>query len=98
MSQPPRLDGVHPVLSFLYPVRSSIIPDNVRLDQDGWIIGNDMIGSNPFFRTQWIQCSYQISGGYGPTPRYIYYLLAFLSVAAHRQSWVINTALGSVMV
>lgn len=89
---------LHPLLQSLYPSDLQIVPPNVHFDSQGWIIGNNATGSNPYFRTQWIQCSYEISGGCGPTPRYIYYFLALLSVGARHQSWVINAALGSVMV
>ena len=90
---------LHPLLRSLYPSDLLIVPPNVHLDPQGWIINeNANTTTNPFFRTQWIQCSYEISGGYGPTPRYIYYFLALLSVVSRRQSWVINAALGSVMI
>jgi hypothetical protein len=89
---------LHPLLQSLYPSDLEIVPPNVHLDSDGWIVGTDFTGNNSFFRAQWIQCSYEISGGYGPTPRYIYYFLALLSVVARRQSWVIDAALGYVMV
>ncbi|KAK3361594.1 hypothetical protein B0T24DRAFT_671264 [Lasiosphaeria ovina] len=81
-----------------YPPELKIIPSNVPLDAQSWIIGTEITGNNTFFRTQLVQCSYPISGGYGPTARYIYYFLAILSVVAHKQSWVVTAALGSVMV
>lgn len=87
----------NPFLRSLFPDELNLIPSNVHSDSDGWILG-DVMGNNSFFRSQYIQCSYQISGGYGPTPRYIYYALALLSVFGREQLWVVSAALGSVMV
>lgn len=53
---------------------------------------------NDYFRTQWVECSYQISGGYGSTPRYIFYALALVSILARKESWLVPVALASVMV
>ena len=61
---------------------------------EGWLIP---VGGNPIFNTQWVQCSYPISGGYGPTPRYIFYTLALFAILKRRSAWVVTAALGSVM-
>ncbi|KAK4220733.1 hypothetical protein QBC38DRAFT_493584 [Podospora fimiseda] len=83
-----------PSFNSLYADGQRTIPSNVILDQNLWVIGNNISS----FRTQQIQCGYPISGGYGPTARYIYYFLSILSVVAHKQSWVVSAALASVMV
>jgi hypothetical protein len=72
---------------FGYSRTQQIIPPNVHSDSHGWIVGNDIVGNNTLFRAQWIQCSYKLSGSYGPAARYVYYFLALLSVVAHHKSW-----------
>lgn len=55
------------------------------------------MANSTLFDSQWIDCSYQISGGYGRGPRYSYYFLVFFAVVARRQTWIASVALASVM-
>jgi hypothetical protein len=75
----------------LVPADERIIP-NHNITWDGWVIANASL-----FNTQWINCSYPISGGYGQTPRYLFYALIFFAVVARRKSWIAGVALASVM-
>lgn len=63
-----------------------------RVTSDWWVVSN-----NTLFDTQWIHCSYPISGGYGPTPRYLYYFLVIFALLMRRRTWVVRAALGSVV-
>lgn len=74
----------------LFPLQY-LIPFNLEFG-DHWVVEN-----NPVFDTQWVECSYPISGGYGPTPRYIFYSLALFALCMRKRAWVITAALGSVM-
>ena len=75
----------------LAPHDENMIPLN-NASQDNWILGG-----NAVFSTQWVTCSYPISATYGPTPRYIFYFLAILTVLMRKSAWVGTAALGSVM-
>ncbi|KAK0710092.1 hypothetical protein B0T26DRAFT_679416 [Lasiosphaeria miniovina] len=92
------MEPLNPFFASLHPPKLNIVPSNLLLDAHCWIIGTETTGNNTFFRSQVVQCSYPISGGYGPTARYVYYFMAILSVVAHKQSWVATAALGSVIV
>lgn len=81
----------------LFPPEKRLIPSHT-MTQDRWVIGDGTLGNNTFFRTQWIQCSYPISSGYGHSPRYIFYLLVLVSVVARAKRWIVSVALGSVMI
>ncbi len=59
---------------------------------DNWVQGG-----NAAFSTQLVSCSYPISGSYGPSPRYIFYLLAIFAVLMRKSAWIGTAALGSVM-
>lgn len=50
-----------------------IIPFH-RIVNKGWVTGNEFIGENQNFTTQWVECSYPVSGTYATTPRFIYYI------------------------
>jgi hypothetical protein len=83
--------------SFLYrifgaPTEQGTISQYV-VTEDQWVTIN-----NTLFRTQWNDCSYPISGGYGQGPRYLYYALVFVSIIWRDQSWVVSVALGSAMI
>lgn len=66
--------------------------------EEAWVIGTTAQGNNTFFDAQWIQCSYQISGGYGHTPRYIYYFLILFAMWQRRTNWLAEAAMASIMV
>lgn len=78
------------ILSF-FPSKLWMTPAN-NITKDGWIVTNSTL-----FNSQWIDCSYPISSGYGRGPRYLYYFLVFVSLAGRRQAWIVNVALASVM-
>lgn len=60
---------------------------------DGWAIEG-----NPLFNTEWVQCFYPISGGYGRTPRYLFLALALFAVLQKEEHLDSDgAALGSVM-
>ena len=52
--------------------------------------------TNTLFRTQWMECSYHISGSYGPAPRYMFYILAMFGVLYRKSAWIGTAALSSV--
>jgi len=85
-------------LSFLFPAQENILPWNYNVTSGSWITELNGTGHNPFFRTQMVQCSYQISGGYGLTPRIILYVLAAIAVVWRKKQWAVTAALGAVMV
>ena len=84
-------------LKSLFPAQEKIIPSNFQTYGAGWIEGLNGTPNNTFFRTQWIECSYQISGGYAPTPRYIFYFLCIVTIIGRKTSWAVPVALASVM-
>ncbi|KAG6368757.1 hypothetical protein INS49_002971 [Diaporthe citri] len=86
-----------PSLIDLIPSELPGIPDH-DTTKDDWVIGIGAQGNNTFFDTQWVQCSYQISGGYGHTPRYIYYFLILFAMWKRRTDWLAEAAMASVMV
>lgn len=88
---PGRQGSVGGVLTSIFPEAERRIPWNNQTD-DTWVIED-----NPLFDTQWVQCFYQISGGYGPTPRYLFYALILFAVITRRNAWIVTAALGSVM-
>ena len=90
-------DSLPPIVQHFSPAAEYIIPPN-NTTADLWVIGNDTTGNNTMFRTQWIQCCYPISSTYGPTQRYIFYVLAIFTVLMRRSAWIGTAALGSVMV
>ena len=90
-------DSLTPFVLHFSPAAEDIIPPN-NTTADLWVVGNDATGNNTSFRTQWIQCAYPISGTYGPTPRYTFYVLAIFTVLMRRSAWIGTAALGSVMV
>ena len=89
------VDDISPLIFSLFPESEQIVLDNIPLyniTSDWWVVGN-----NSQFNTQWIQCSYPISGSYGPTPRYLYYTLVLFALLKRRSAWIVTAALGSVM-
>lgn len=89
----------NPFLLSLFPSQENLIPYTAFQTIDsGWIEGIDGTANNSYFRAQWVQCSYQISGGYGPTPRYLFYALAIVAIFVRKTSWAVSIALASVMV
>ena len=72
--------------------------NNFNTTDQGWITGTDHILHNPFFRTQWVICTYQTSGSYSSTPRYIFYALALLSILARKTPWGVPVALVTVII
>jgi len=54
-------------------------------------------GDNKLFNTHWIECSYPISGSYEPKPRYLFYVLALVTVLTRKSAWIEAAALGSVI-
>lgn len=82
---------MHPFIYSFFPSQEKIIPA-YNATKDDWIIANSTL-----FDSQWIDCSYPISGGYGRGPRYSYYFLVFFAVVARRQTWIASVALASVM-
>lgn len=92
------MSGVRdPFLLGLFPSEERLLPP-YNTTKDSWILGDAAQGNNTLFDTQWIQCSYQISGGYGHTPRYIYYILIALAMWQRRKNWLAEVAMASVMV
>lgn len=89
----PGTEITSPFLHSLFPDAERRLPTNYEY-ADGWVIPVD---GNPLFSTQWVQCSYPISGGYGPTARYLFYILALFAILKRRSAWVVTAALGSVM-
>ncbi|KAH8600407.1 hypothetical protein B0O99DRAFT_737201 [Bisporella sp. PMI_857] len=63
------------------------------VDVDGWITNKGTV-----YNTQWIDCSYPISGGYERTPRYLFYTLIMVSFLGRKLPMVTGVALGSIMV
>ena len=91
----PYVDDYSPLIYSLFPESEQIVEDFIPLynvTSDWWVVRN-----NSFFNTQWIQCSYPISGSYGPTPRYLFYVLVLLALHKRRSAWIVTAALGSVM-
>jgi type II secretory pathway pseudopilin PulG len=84
-------DVEYPFLFTPVPGYEHIIP-NHNVTSDGWVVSNSTL-----FNTQWIDCNYPTSGGYGRTPRYIFYFLVLFSVLERRRSWLAGIALASVM-
>lgn len=82
---------------FLWPDEQRIIPPN-NATIDGWVIANPLTANNTSFRSQWIQCQYPISGGYGLTPRIVFYVLAAVSIYGRGHEWATSAALGAVMI
>ncbi|KFY81489.1 hypothetical protein V500_11368 [Pseudogymnoascus sp. VKM F-4518 (FW-2643)] len=87
----------NPFLASLFPSEEKILPWNYQITSDMWVLDINGTRNNPFFRTQFVQCSYPISGGYAPTLRYIFYVLAIASVVARKTSWAVTATLASVM-
>ena len=84
-----------PLIDSLFPESERNVENFIPLynfTSDWWVVRN-----NSFFNTQWIQCSYPISGSYGPTPRYLFYVLILLALHKRRSAWIVTAALGSVM-
>lgn len=81
----------NPFLLSFFPAAEELIPPH-KTTTDLWVIGD-----NTQFDTQWIECSYPISGSYGPTPRYIFYVLTILAVCYRKSAWIGAAALASVM-
>ncbi|KAH8904488.1 hypothetical protein BR93DRAFT_930520 [Coniochaeta sp. PMI_546] len=92
------MDVSNPTFLSFFPKGEKILSKNLHWGADGWIVSDNITSNNTFFRTQWMQCGYQISGSYGALPRYIFYALAIVSLLGRRKSWVVGVALGSVMV
>ena len=82
-----------PFLISLFPEAERRLPINYG-NAEGWLIPVD---GNPYFNMQSVQCSYPMSGGYGPTPRYLFYILALFAIMKRKSAWVVTAALGSVM-
>lgn len=81
----------NPFLLSLSPKDEPIIP-NHNITWGGWVISNSTL-----FNTQWIDCTYPISGSYGRGPRYLFYALILLAVLERRKTWISGVALASVM-
>jgi hypothetical protein len=90
--------GVGNPLAYLFPTQENLIPPNYNLTSGSWITVLNGTEQNPFFRAQMVQCSYQISGGYGLTPRIILYVLATIAVLWRNTKWAVDAALAAVMV
>lgn len=86
-----------PFLLGLFPPEEQLVPYH-HTTQDAWVIGSRRQGNNTLFDTQWTQCLYQTSGGYGHTPRYIYYFLILFAMWQRRTNWLAEAAMASVMV
>ncbi|KAF8969170.1 hypothetical protein BDZ97DRAFT_1796378 [Flammula alnicola] len=43
-------------------------------------------------------CGYSLSGGYGPIPRFLYYILLIVSLVFHRVEWLTGSTLGASMI
>lgn len=92
----------HPYVDDYGPFIDSFFPESERtverfiplhnVTSDWWVVRN-----NSLFNTQWIQCSYPISGSYGPTPRYLFYVLVLIALHKRKTAWIVTAALGSVM-
>lgn len=63
-----------------------------QVNSTGWVIEE-----HSFYNTQWVNCFYPISGGYGPTSRYIYYIFLEAAVILRDKEWAATTALGLAM-
>jgi hypothetical protein len=75
----------------LFPQNLDIIPyDNENAQ--GWVETDFGL-----FNTQWISCSYPISGGYGRAPRFLYYILIAFALIQRRKTWIAEAALALVM-
>jgi hypothetical protein len=72
--------------------------NNFDTTNQGWITSISHTLHNPFFRTEWVICTYPTSGSYACTPRYIFYLLALLSIVFRGKSWIVTVALVTVMI
>lgn len=90
------LSGMGDRFSRRFPDEHLLTLDH-ETDDNGWILGTAQTGNNTHFASQWIQCSYSLSGGYGPTLRYIYYVFVALAVLSRRITWLTTAALGLVM-
>jgi hypothetical protein len=82
----------NPFLLSLAPSDERLIP-NHNITWDGWVVDDDP----KLFNTQWIGCSYPISGSYGRAPRYLFYALILFAVLKRRESWIAGIALASAM-
>lgn len=93
------------ILSSLHPYFPAIIYCRNNGTNCGSYFANDtriddyprVRAYNDRFTTHWVDCTYNLSGNYGPTPRYIFYALAILSIFGRKRAWVANVALVSVM-
>ncbi|KAL1864000.1 hypothetical protein Daus18300_007965 [Diaporthe australafricana] len=91
------MGDIDPFLLGLFPSEERLIPPH-RTTKYAWVVGTGEQGNNTLFHTQWTQCTYQISGGYGHTPRYIYYFLILFAMLQRRTNWLAEAAMASVMV
>ena len=80
------------IISLFSSHKDLLPPETHTTDPEGWIVAN-----NPHFNLQWIQCSYPISGQYGPTPRYVYYCLVVIAVLLRSRTWIATAITASVM-
>lgn len=83
-------------LRSLFPDIRYIMPF-FTTDEDAWVELSEDRGPNPYFETQMVRCYYEISGGYGPTPRIAYYFLIIVAMFARRKTWVATAALGYII-
>ena len=82
----------------LPPFVHSFVPNTEKIIPYNDVTNNNWVkAGNAAFSTQWVTCSYPISGSYGPTPRYVFYLLAVFAVLMRKSTWIGTAALGSVM-
>lgn len=81
------------IFDLLFPSILNLIPPNPQ-SQDFWVLNPN---PHPIFNIQWVQCSYPISGGYGPPARFIFYALALFAILMRRNAWIVGAAMGSVM-
>lgn len=80
----------------LFPDTKHINPEHYT-QPDGSISLEKYPATNPYFRTDAIRCYYDISGGYGPTPRLVYYFLIIITMLGRRRGWIATAALGYIM-
>ncbi|KAH9481276.1 hypothetical protein JR316_0005798 [Psilocybe cubensis] len=43
-------------------------------------------------------CAYPLSGGYGPIPRFLYYILLIITLVFHKTKWLVDSTLGASMI
>lgn len=43
-------------------------------------------------------CAYSLSGGYGPIPRFLYYILLIVTLVFHKIKWLVDSTLGASMI